>query len=123
MNITTKDIIKILPLEATLKASLLAEYDTLDPDRKLAIADTLWETYDTLFNLKLEENIKLALLQAKDTKETLGKDFYQRIREQTEKEMQQEQAVSVETVDLSAARSAMEKIIKEIQAAKATKKA
>lgn len=123
MNITTKDIIKILPLEATLKASLLAEYDTLDPDRKLAIADTLWETYDTLFNLKLEENIKLALLQAKDTKETLGKDFYQRIREQTEKEMQQEQAVSVETVDLSAARSAMEKIIKEIQAAKAIKKA
>lgn len=118
MQITTKDIIKILPFEDQLKTSLLDNFDNLNPDQKLAIEQLLWQTYESLFKLKLEENTQMALLRAKEGREKLDKEFYKRVREQTEKEMQSETIQTTQDVDLSEARKAMEVIIKEIQASK-----
>lgn len=118
MKITTKDIIKILPLDENMRKTLLEEFDSMDPDRKYNLEKIMWDTYYTMYKLKLEENIQLALLKAKDNQEKLDEDFYSRVREQTEKEMQSEEVQKTQSADLDSARKAMELIVKEIQASK-----
>lgn len=117
-RITTKDIIKILPFETAYKTGLLSEFDSWTDDQRLNIEEALWNAYDALYELRLQENTKLALMQAGQNQEKLDQDFYKRVREKTDKEMQEEQSESAGVVDLTAARSAMEKIISEIQATK-----
>ncbi|RJQ38427.1 hypothetical protein C4559_01410 [Candidatus Microgenomates bacterium] len=114
----TKDIIKILPLDEKTKMELLDRYDNLDPDVKARIIDLLWDTYDAMYDLKFEENMQLALYRAKEGKEKLDQELGKRIQEQTEKEIEKEVIEGKQTVDLAAARSAMERIIAEIRASK-----
>lgn len=121
-KITTKDIIKILPFDEQFKQELLSGFDNLDPDKKFNLEQKLWDTYDAFYELQLKKNMQLALMRARENQEKLDKDFYKRIREQTDKEMQSETVQSVEQVDLSTARKAMELIVKEIQASKKTTK-
>lgn len=118
MKIKTKDLIKVLPFDEAFKADLLGGYDNFDPDQKFNIDRILWNTYYALYDLKLEENTNLALLRAKDGQETLDKEFYKRVKEQTDQEMQGQVVETKQTVDLTEARKAMETIIREIQASK-----
>jgi len=112
---TTKDIIKILPFEEQFKNNLLSQFDGLSIDQKFSLEQILWETYIAFYNLKLDENIQLALLRAKDNQEPLNSNFYKKVQEQTDEQIQQEATKNIETKDLEAARIAMEKIVKEIK--------
>lgn len=118
MKLKTKDLIKILPFEEKFKTELFSEYDNLNPDQKFEIVRLLWDTYDALYELKLEENMQTALLRVENGQESLDKEFYKRIEEQTEKEMESQTTQSIESSNLTAARAAMEMIVKEIQASK-----
>lgn len=119
---TTKDIIKILPFDEAFKTQLLGQYDTLDEDRKSVIVDMLWDAYGMLYDVKLQENMQIALAKADKGEQELDSTFYAKMVEQTEKEMQELSIEAVEGADLGAARTAMENIIKEIRAAKTAKK-
>jgi len=112
---TTKDIIKILPFEEKFKNNLLSQFDELSIDQKFSLEQILWETYIAFYNLKLEDHIQLSLLRTKDNQEPLDSNFYKKVREQTDEEMQQEATKNIETKDLEAARIAMEKIVKEMK--------
>lgn len=112
---TAKDIIKILPFEEQFKNNLLGQFDELSIDQRFSLEQILWETYVVFYNLKLEENMQLALLRAKDNQEPLNSDFYKGVQEQTELDMQKEAGEHIAEKDLDAARVAMEKIVKEIQ--------
>lgn len=118
MKITTKDIIKILPFDEKFKTELLNEFNHLDPDRKFNIEQALWDAYDNFYELKLKENTRLAFLNVEQGKEEFDENFNKRIREKTDKEMQEEAQKNIEQTDLNAAKSAMEKIVAEIRAAK-----
>lgn len=117
----TKDIIKLLPLDEKFKMELLNEFDFLDPDEKFEIEQVLWKAYRDLYEAKLKDNMQLALQKAGNNQEKLDKGFYKRIREQTDKELEEEERQTIEQTDLFAARTAMEKIVKEIRAAKKDK--
>lgn len=121
MNITTKEIIKILPFDKKFKFELLEAFDTLSPDQKFNIEQILWDSYFALYKLKLDENLQLAFLRAKENKEALDKDFFNRVEQQTEEEIKSGTIETAESVDLEAARKAMEVIVKEIHAAKKIK--
>ncbi|NMB84311.1 hypothetical protein GYA28_03400 [Candidatus Roizmanbacteria bacterium] len=84
---TTKDIIKNLPLEDKTKNTLLEKFDTFTPDQKFDLEQVMWDAYEAIYNLKLQENLDLALLEAKENKESLDPEFYARVKVQTEKEM------------------------------------
>lgn len=112
MKITTKDILKLLPFEKKFKSDLLNSFDNLIPDQKFTIEQMLWDIYFALFKLKLEENLQVALLSAKEDQEKLDDGFYKRIREQTEKEMQNEAAKKIEEADLSIVRGKIESLLK-----------
>lgn len=118
MKLKTKDLIKILPFEEKFKTELLSEYDNLNPDQKFEIVRLLWNTYDALYELKLEENMQAGLIRVENGQESLNKDFYKRIEEQTKKEMESQTTQSIESSNLTSARAAMEMIVKEIQASK-----
>ncbi len=118
MTITTKDIIKILPFQEAFKIDFLEKFDTLPSDKKFSVEQILWDAYYALYRLKFDANISLAFERAKNNEETLDKDFYKRVEEQTEKEMETQALESTEKVDLESARKAMELIVKEMHAAK-----
>jgi hypothetical protein len=107
----TKDIIKVLPFDETFKQDLLSRYDTLDPDEKYNIDSILWDAYDAFYALKLDENLLLALNRAKEGNEQLDETFYQRIRQQTEQEMQKEEVTIATNVDLSDTRNKLQQLI------------
>ncbi|QQG40745.1 MAG: hypothetical protein HYV37_00230 [Candidatus Levyibacteriota bacterium] len=118
MKITTKSIIKALPFEEQFRLDLINKLDSLSADQKFTIEQILWDAYFSLYDLKMDTNLKLALERAKNNEETLDKDFYKRVEAQTEKEMENQAVEATERVDLTAARKAMELIVKEIQESK-----
>lgn len=118
MALTTKDIIKIIPFDDKFRDELLRDFDGLDSDRKFDIEQAIWDAYDLLYEFKLKENTQLAFLKAENNEENLDGDFYKRIREKTDKEMQELSIDKVEQSSLDEARKAMEIIVREIQAAK-----
>lgn len=108
---STKDIIKILPFDQTFKMHLLAEYDNLDPDQKYNIDSILWDAYDALYQLKLDENILIGLQRIKSGLEPMDEGFYKRMRDKTEEEMQKEEVAATENMDLSAARAKLQELL------------
>ena len=107
---TTQDIIKILPFEKKFRTELLRDFDKLNPDQKFAIERLVWNFYDAIYQSRLDENMQQAFLRAENNQEKLDKDFYKRIREQTERELQQEFSQTGTNVDLSTAREALKEV-------------
>lgn len=117
---TTKDIIKILPLDKDFKNKLLDEFDQLNPDQKNAVGQILWKAYRDLYKIKRDANLQLAFLRAKNNQEKLDKDFYRRVREQTGKEMEQEVLQTTTQVDLAETREELQAIISQSQTPQTT---
>lgn len=111
MDLSTKDIIKILPFEKTFKDSLLDRYDSLDEDQRFSIERLVWDLYDALYELRLETNLNIALENATSRKDKLDEELYKRVREQTEKEMLTSEVEEVKTVDLEHTREQLEELL------------
>jgi len=108
MQLTEKDIIKILPFDELFKRTLLAQFDTLDIDRKNVIGSTLWEVYVALFSLKVEEKMQIAFEKAKNNEIVLDENFYKIARQEAEKEMTEGYFQGTTDADLSAIRSKLQ---------------
>lgn len=118
----TKDAIKMLPIEEKLKIQILNSYDFLEPDQKLAISRLAWKTYFFLYEESLDENTELQLQKVRDGKGELGKEFFEDVLTETNKELTKKIDLSSQTTDLASARHAMQQIIDEIHAHKKQKK-
>src|SRR6266581_3784596 len=115
MELNTKNIIKALPFEETLKTELLNQFDTLTPDQKYTITRIVWQTWNAIFKLRLEEKVEDALADMREGKGEINPTEYAKLRQETLKEMEKDLSQGITGVDLSAARTAMEKIIQEIK--------
>ncbi len=122
--LTTKDIIKILPLDEEYKNELFLGFDELEEDVKSNLTDMLWEAYITYYNMLLEKNIQEGLLLAAEGKgeQRLDGEYYKKMVKKTEDELQANMTQKSSAVDLEAARDAMQKIVAEINASKVTLK-
>ncbi len=108
---TTLNIIRMLPLDRKFQAKLLEGFDKLDPDQKFALEEIVWDTYQAIYKLKLQENIGLALLRAKSNQEKLDEDFYKRAKQQTEKDMETDFSQSAAKTNISDVSTKLESII------------
>jgi hypothetical protein len=108
---TTKDLIKIIPFDDDFKKKLYNQYDTLNPDQKYSIDRALWDTYDALYDIKLDENLQIALQKAKEGKEVLDTGLYKRVREQTERELRTAHATMATHVDLAETRRKLQELL------------
>lgn len=118
MKLTTKDLIKILPFDEKHKVYLMEEFEKLEPARKFAITEFLWDAYDAFYELKLQENIQKELVRTGKDGIKLDKDFYKKVKKETHEQMQTDALTKTQSADLSEARKALEVIVKEIQANK-----
>ena len=110
----TKDLITVLPFDPEFKEALSKRYDTLTPDQQYAVEDILWNFYDSVYELRLQTNMDAAFERAKKNKEVLDESFYQRVREQTEREFEKESSMIATVEHLSDTREELAKILKQI---------
>jgi len=115
---TTKDAIKMLPLDDKLKIQLLNMYDYMEPDQKLTIEVLAWRSYFLLQEEKLDANLVKEFEAVEKGSAHLGKGFYADVVAKTDQQELKDNAETASKVDLAAARRAMEQIINEIHAAK-----
>ncbi len=113
MELTTKDIIKILPFEEAFKRALIDQFDNLNPDKRYQTERLLWDLYDAIYTLKLQGKIEMALLPDGPDPRPLNKDFYKSIRQEVDKEMASEATQKTEQVDLEAAREKLQEMLKQ----------
>ncbi len=109
---TTKDIVKILPLDEEFKKDLIDSYDNLSEDSKFNIGRMLWAAYKIIFGIKLEKNMAIAFEEAMENREKLDKNFYNRIRDLTMSEMDHVTAEEIQAMDLDITRDKLAEIIK-----------
>lgn len=115
----TTAIIKFLPFEEDFKKLLLERFENASGQQKFDLDSMIWKAYYQVYEAQLQNNIQLALTEKEGSEiDTLDENFYTKIREKTEKEMEQMVKEESNNADISAAREAMEKIVKEIQASK-----
>jgi len=113
MKLTTIDIIKILPFEKKFQAALLDKYpDKLNPDQKFDIEQTVWDLYEALYNLQLQENLQLEIERAKNNNEKIDDNLYVKVKKATGKQIESDFYKNTEQTDLSRIRSKLEEIIK-----------
>ena len=108
---STTDLIKILPFNSDFKKNLLESFETLDQDKKFAIERILWDTYCALYDLKFQQNVSIAFEEASRNQEKLDKDFYKRVNELTENEMDKLTEDDIKKVDLEIARDKLKDLI------------
>jgi len=112
MRLTTIGIIKILPFDVEFKEELLASYDNLPQGKKLDIEQLIWDTYDLFYNLRLQENIELALEEAGNNREKIDPGFYKRVSDLTQNEMMNMNQEDLKNTDLLLARKQLAEMIK-----------
>jgi hypothetical protein len=101
----------MLPFEKGFQMHLLEQFDKVTPDQKFEIEQIVWDTYEMLYKLKLEENMQTALARAKSGQEKLDSDFYARVKEQTENEFESNLQRNTTGFDISHIRSQLTSII------------
>ncbi|HZE87300.1 MAG TPA: hypothetical protein VE090_03785 [Methylomirabilota bacterium] len=119
---TTQDVIKLLPIDETIKMQVLKMYDYMDPAQKLAIQRIAWNTYDFMSAQQVDDMVELQLDKVREGDGKLGIDFYDTALKHADQQIQKELQESSGAVDLATARQSMEQIIREMQEAKPAKK-
>lgn len=112
MKVTTDNIIRFLPLDKPFKDYLLENFSKFNPDQRFNIEQLLWNTFEALYKLKLEEIFELAFLRAKNNQEKLDEDFYKRVRQQTDKEFENDFLNTTTDTELSSVRQKLESFLK-----------
>jgi len=116
-NLTIKDIVQAIPFDDAFKVYILESIDVLDLDRKSSIERIMWDLYDLILTLKYEENVQVALEDAKiaEIKPEINDAFYAAIRERTQQEMLKEHSEKNSYIDLALTRNRLQKVIGEKQ--------
>lgn len=115
---TAIDIIKSLPLDDEVKTKILSMYNSFTPAQKVSVEHIAWKTYFALYDERLNENLGMQYEKVKAGDGNLGTELYRKALKKTDEEMTGDFQESISEHDLTAARKAMEVIVKEIQASK-----
>ncbi len=111
MVLQTIDIIKILPFDEDFKKELLESFDSFDVNKRNSIEVLLWQTYFTLYDIKLQENLEIALEEAGRNQEKLDKGLYMRVKRLTNNEMNQVSAKDIKDMDLDTTRDKLAELV------------
>lgn len=113
MELTTEKLIQIIPLADDLRQDLRSRWEHMDPDEKFQVERILWDAYYEIYEMKLEINIqkKLAELGEEGSDVQLGPDFYQKVAEETEKEMHTDSLVKADSTELVDVRQKLEQLM------------
>ncbi len=111
MQADTKKILQSLPFDEAFKTDLLKKLDTYDTVSKFQISQIIWDTFFALYEFKLEENLDAAFDRAEKDQETLDENFYKRVRDLTDKQMEEELVATSTKLDLTSTRQKLEELM------------
>jgi len=111
MELTRERIIKMLPLGKELKDKLLNQWESLDKDTQFTVERLLWDTYYAIYQLRLQENIRLQMLDADKQKIPLGANFHDQIEIQTEKELEAEGEIESTSSEIDLVRTKLQNLL------------
>ena len=113
MILTTQKIIEMLPFDNEFKTQLLGDWDKLTVDQRFNIERLVWDAFGDIYNTRLKANLDLAMLKVAKKEDTFDPDFYKRVKQKTEQELEEQLADETTTTDLSSTREELEKLIKQ----------
>ena len=122
-DINTKTIINFLPFDPSLKLKILESYDTLPLPEQIRISDLVWQTYDSIYEMRIKEKFESGLINNPKLGTEPDNTYYMKVLEEVGKEINEELTTHQESADITEVRKSMEQIVKEINASKATKPA
>src|SRR5579872_2526472 len=111
MKLTTLDIIKLLPFEENYKRSLIDAFDSLSEDQRYEVTELVWSTYGALYRIKYNANMEKALSEIADQRITLGNDFYKKIKEKTDQDMDKLESQQSTPINLDQTRQELQNIL------------
>jgi|SRR3990167_2470640 len=111
MQLTTENIIKILAKNTEQAVKFLNAFESLNQDQKFYAEREIWNVYDFLYEERIRKNLEQALIDVRNRERKLSQDLYQQIKEQTDKELEQEIYNKSESADLAGVRDKISKII------------
>lgn len=103
----------MLPFEKQFQLKLLEMYEKeqLTPDQKFEVEQVVWDTYDALYELKLQENLQISLHKARNNQEKLDKELYLRAKQLTERQMENDYSLYTTGTDISQVRAKLDTLI------------
>ena len=82
MRITTKQLLKFLPIDTNIRNKVLENCDSYQDDQKLALEKFCWELFYEIINLESRYEFEKTLEKAKDGNINLDPLLYQKIESQ-----------------------------------------
>jgi len=113
MDLTTERIISLLPLSQEEKTKLSEDYQVADAGVKFVLENTLWDAYYAYYQIRLQENLQLEFVKLKEGKVQPDAGFFARVREATEKQLEDEDKVDLDQNELSSVREKLAAFIKD----------
>lgn len=111
MNLTTENIIKMLSKNESTSKILIEKFNTLNDDERFEVSNKIWNLYDLMYEGRLQVNVQKALNEVAANKKELSPDFYKKVKEQTDKEIEKEFFVDTTNADIDSVRDKISKII------------
>lgn len=111
MKITTENILKMLARDSNQALKLVEIFNAFDDDQKYLAEKKIWDLYDELYDVRLKSNLQKAFAEVKKGKRNLSADFYKKVKEETDKEIEKQFHQDTTSVDLNSVRDKISKII------------
>lgn len=111
MNLTTENIIKMLSKNESATKILLERFNSLNDDERFEVSNKIWDLYDLMYEGRLQVNVQKALNEVAANKKELSSDFYKKVKEETDKEVEKEFFADTTSADINSVRDKISKII------------
>lgn len=90
---------------------LIEKFNTLNDDERFEVSNKIWDLYDLMYDGRLQVNLQKALNEVAANKKELSPDFYKKVKEETDKEIEKQFHEDTTSVDLNSVRDKISKII------------
>lgn len=81
MNFTTKEILKLIPLDNTLREQILKEYDSYGDGKKYDMGTIIWDAFTQLTNALIDLKFKKYMFEVENKQRKLTTDLYIKAKE------------------------------------------
>jgi len=103
----TKQLLHILPMDEEVRQNVLAKYDQLTPDQRLALEKLCWTMFFQLYNNQVQQEFNQVLLKAKEGKAEIKNNLYGEIGQEVLEKLKK---IILERAEKTAVQKTREKI-------------
>ena len=111
-QLTTQQILKILPMSEDIRTDILTKFDGFNEDQKLSLRKLCWTMFFQLYNDQVNYEFQKTLLEVKDKKRGLQKNMYQKIEDQVFNQLKQKLLIHADKSAVENVRSKLQQFFR-----------